>query len=410
MSQLPEPTASPGPEALPKQDALPAPGGVAAPAAPVSRRRSAARWGIAGVAALVVAGVTVGAVRVGGAVSGPEAALPGAAAAAQPGGDLAAADAPVAPIAFTATPPAQAPDSFDPLVRFARFGRLPAGMVPRTTVVQAGDQGGYTIEAGLPERSIGAQVAVTFFPRGVTPHRECLATANLVRPMRGMASTPTAAAAPAVPAVHGKPVKAVDGRMRWEYAPGAWAEAVGKDLVDREGEDPAANLRALADIAADLRYGVEALRFPLVVGGVPRSLRLAVASVTERSKTGWSSGLVFTAGPYCGGENVAPKDALAVRVDAIIPGYGWTGDHSNATVDGRHAVKQEFPTGATGLAVYDNPGPHVAVTTSDAATTQLVGGDGLVGLYRRIQVLGATDLSTIAQPADQGGWTTDPVR
>ncbi|GIF96303.1 hypothetical protein [Catellatospora citrea] len=44
------------------------------------------------------------------------------------------------------------------------------------------------------------------------------------------------------------------------------------------------------------------------------------------------------------------------------------------------------------------------------ATTSLFGGDGLVGLYRRVQVLDATSLATLAQPADQSGWTTDPVR
>ncbi|WP_155375344.1 hypothetical protein [Catellatospora vulcania] len=401
MSQLPAQPASPDPDASPRPDAPPDGDGVAPPAAPASRRRGAARWAIAGCAALLVAAVTAGAMQLGGAASTP---APDTAPASV---QAAAADAPVAPIAFTVTPPAQAPVSFDPLVRFARFGTLPAGMVPRTTLVQAGEQGGYTIEAGLPERSIGAQVAVTFFPRGVTPHRECSAAANLVRPPSGSRPTPTADLA--APAVQGKPAKLVDGRLRWEYAPGAWAEAIGKDLVDRAGDDTPAGLRALAGIVGDLRYGIESLRFPLVVGGVPQDLHLAAASVTERSKTGWSSVLMFTAGPYCAG-STTPQSTLGVRAEAIIPGYGWTGDRSNTTVDGRRAVKQESPTGATDLAVYGDPGPFVAVSSTDAATTQLVGGDGLVGLYRRIQVLGTTDLTTIAQPADQTPWTTDPIR
>ncbi|GAB4050801.1 hypothetical protein [Catellatospora paridis] len=397
MSQLPEPTASPGPDGLPDPTGI----ALAVPAAPT--RRGPARWVIASVGALVGVGVTVGAMRLGDVAVDHGAAQPAASATAH-SGELAAADASAVPIAFTPTPPAKALLSFHPVVRFARFGGLPAGMVPRTTVVQAREQGGYTIEAGLPDRSTGAQVAVTFFPRGVTPHRECLAAANLVHTRTASA---TVAAAPAV---RGKPAQLIDGRLRWEYAPGGWAEAVGKDLLDGAGEDAVKNLPALVEIAEDLRYGWESLRFPLAVGGIPQRMYLAVASVTERSKVGWSSGLVFTARPYCGGENAAPKDALAVRVEAIIPGYGWTGDHSNATVDGHRAVKQQSPTGQTTLAVYDDPGPYTVMTTSDAATTSLFGGDGLVSFYRRVQVLGTTSLATVAQPADQSGWTTDPVR
>lgn len=389
MSQLPEPTASPGPDALPA-DAAPS-------------RRGPARWVITSVGALVVVGVTVGAMRLGDVVAGPSIDQPVAGAAAH-SGELAAADPPSAATAFTPRPPAKAPLAFHPVVRFARFGGLPVGMVPRTTVVQAREQGGYTIEAGLPDRSTGAQVAVTFFPSGVTPHRDCLAAANLVH-IRTASATVAAA-----PAVRGKPAQLIGGRLRWEYAPGGWAEAIGKDLLAGAGEDPVKNLPALVEIAEDLRYGWESLRFPLAVGGIPQRMHLAVASVTERSKVGWSSGLVFTSRPYCGGEKAAPKDALAVRVEAIIPGYGWTGDHSNTTVDGHRAVKQESPTGQTTLAVYDDPGPYVVMTTSDAATTSLFGGDGLVGFYRRVRVLGATSLTTIAEPADQSGWTTDPVR
>ncbi|GAA2397821.1 hypothetical protein Cme02nite_06160 [Catellatospora methionotrophica] len=291
-------------------------------------------------------------------------------------------------------------------MRFARFGRLPAGMVPRTTVVQAGQRGGYTIEAGLPERSLGAQVAVTFFPNGVAPHRDCHAAANMVRPPAGTKPSP---AAPAAAHVHGKPAKLVDGRLRWEYAPGAWAEAVGKDLAAGAGDDPVANLDLLARIADDLHYGVESLRFPLVVGGVPDGLRLAVASVTERSKVGWGSVLIFTAGPYCHG-SATPQATLAVRAEAIIPGYGWTGDRSNATVDGRRAIKQQSPTGATDLAVYGDPGPYVIVSSSNEETTRLAGGDGLIPFYRHIQILGTTTLTTLAHPADQTSWTTAPTR
>lgn len=411
MSQLPSQPASDDPDARP-WSAVPH-GGVVAPATQATRRRGKLRWVVAGGAALLVAGVTVGAVQLGGAAPapgpaapaagtapGPAASTPGAGPAAE---QVAAADPPVASVVFTTTPPVEAPVSFDPLVRIARFGRLPAGMVPRTTVVQAGEQGGYTIEAGLPDRSIGAQVAVTFFPRGVAPHRACLAGANMVRAKPGT----TAATAPPV---HGKPAKLVDGRLRWEYAPGAWAEAVGKDLAKQPGDDPAANLPALSRIVGDLRYGVESLRFPMVLGGVPKVLRLAAASVTERSKTGWGSVLVFTPGSYCSGESQSPQSTLTLRAEAIVPGYGWTGDQGNTTVDGQSAFKQETPGGGTDLAVYDNPGPFVALATSDAATTRLAGGDGLVNLYRRVQVLGTGNLTGLAEPADQSGWTTDPVR
>ncbi|MEU8001327.1 hypothetical protein AB0B66_09235 [Catellatospora sp. NPDC049111] len=401
MSQLPAQPASTDPDARPT--ALPDQDGVSTPAVPAPRRGTL-RWVIAGGAALLVAAVTVGAVRLGGAATGPAAPSPGTGPADL---QIAAADPPVAPIAFTATPPTEAPVSFDPLVRIARFGRLPAGMVPRTTIVQAGEQGGYTIEAGLPNRSIGAQVAVTFFPRGAAPHRACLPGTNLVR--TGPGTTPAPAGTPA-PSLYGKPAKLVDGRLRWEYAPGAWAEAVGKDLAERAGDDPAANLPALAEIVRDLRYGVESLRFPVVLGGVPKGLPLAAASVTERSKTGWSSVLVFTAEPYCGGEHPFPQSTLSLRAEAIVPGYGWTGDQGNTTIDGHRAFKQEMPTGGAELAVYDNPGPFVALATSDAETTRLAGGDGLVNLYRRVQVLGTSNLAGLAEPADQSGWTTDPVR
>ncbi|MEU7820746.1 hypothetical protein [Catellatospora sp. NPDC049133] len=57
-----------------------------------------------------------------------------------------------------------------------------------------------------------------------------------------------------------------------------------------------------------------------------------------------------------------------------------------------------------------NPGPFVALAISDAATTCLTGRNGLVNRYRRVQVLGAGNLAGLAEPADQSGWTTDPVR
>ncbi|MEV4415238.1 hypothetical protein [Catellatospora sp. NPDC049609] len=422
MSQHPEPSAQPSPcAAPPAAPARPEPGGTDAVAvagvAPTSiaadavgrgtvgaaTRSRVAPW-LAAAALLVVGLAAFGVVRVAGAVGEPAASGPATAGPAT-AGPLAPADPPVAAVPFTATPPAQAPVSFDPLVRFARFGRLPDGVVHRTTIVQAGGRGAYTMEAGRPTRSTGAKVVVTFFPQGAAPHEDCSAAAGLAPRHFGASSS----APQVVPAVGGRPAQWADGRLRWEYAPGAWAEIAGEDLTDG-GDDAAAELAALAKVAGDLRFGAESLRFPLLVPHPAPDLRLVATTVTERSKVGWSAALAFSAGDYCPDGRGAAGGTLTVAVAAIIPGFGWTGDHANATLDGHSAIRQDLPGGGKALAVYDNPGPYLTLVAADDATRTLLGVPGLDGLYRRAQVLAEPDLHTIAEPVDQSGWTTDPVR
>ncbi len=368
-----------------------------APAAGSPHRRLGWRIAAAGV---LVAAVAFGAVRAVTATgSAPAAAVP------ETGWSAAPAEPPVAATPFTATPPAAAPASFDPLVRYARFGWLPTGVVARTTIVQAGARGAYTIEAGLPKSSIGAKILVTLFPQGVRPHRDC----SLAAGAAARTTDPAPAAPASVPAVGDRPATWADGALRWEYAPGAWAEIAGQELTPARG-DATAELGALARIAGDLRFGTESLRFPLAVPQPAEGLRLVAAWVTERSKVGWNGSLVFSAGDYCPDRKGFAEGVLSVGVTAIIPGYGWTGDHSNASVDGHRAIRQELPGGGRALAVYDDPGPYVTLGASDAGVAALLGAGGLEAYHRHVQVFAKPDLRTLAEPADQTTWTTDPLR
>ncbi|GIF80609.1 hypothetical protein [Catellatospora bangladeshensis] len=406
MTRLPEPPSSAGVPAAPLiPDGAPAPADGTTAAQVAQAGRSGSRRGLSG-RRIAAAGVLVAAVAFGAVRAGTVAGTPATGAAApETRWSAAAVEPPVPATPFTTTPPTAAPASFDPVVRFARFGWLPGGMVPRTTIVQAGPHGAYAMEAGLPKSSIGARVLVTFFPQGVPPHRDCsLAAGAMPR------SVEPAAAAPAVaPAVRGRPATWTDGALRWEYAPGAWAEIVGQELTPTR-EDTAAELAALARIAGDLRFGTASLRFPLAVPPPAEGLRLAAAWVTEQSKVGWTGSLVFAAGDYCPDPKGLAQGVLSVGVTGIIPGYGWTGDHSNATVDGHRAIRQDLPGGGKALAVYGDPGPYVSLGASDGEIAALLGAGGLEGFYRHVQVLAQPDLHALAEPADQAGWTTDPVR
>ncbi|GIG62612.1 hypothetical protein Lfu02_69840 [Longispora fulva] len=142
--------------------------------------------------------------------------------------------------------------------------------------------------------------------------------------------------------------------------------------------------------------------------GVPAGLPLVAVSVTERSKASWAAGLVFSAADgYCPVRGAVPG-TLTIAASAYVPGIGWGGGQSNATVDG-HQANRDHQGEAEGLAVFDVPGPQVSVAAGDQATLRLLGPDGLTRLYRAVTVLGAAPNSPTEAP-DTSAWTDTPMR
>lgn len=292
---------------------------------------------------------------------------------------------------------------FDPFRRHARFGWLPDGLVHRSTNVQRGSDGAVVIDAGRPDSNLGARVTVALFPPGVEPHAACL---PVLAGWPASLTSVTAAPAPAVggraaqwltvPDPHGDPA----GWLRWAYRDGATAVARAEDL----------SADVMQRIASGLTMTDEPLAFPFAVAGVPASLHPVAAMVLERSKNGWSGALEFASGDSCPSADATAPGSLVIRVDAYVPGIGWGGGASNTTIDGRPADRQTGPGGTESLAVFDVPGPRVALQSGDADTTGRLGKDGLTSLYRRITVLGTLPVPAAAGPPDLTTWTTEPLR
>jgi hypothetical protein len=299
-------------------------------------------------------------------------------------------DAISAPVTRPTTDAAPAPTAepgFDAWTRFADFGWLPDGLARTATTIRPGLAGGYTIEAGAGlDLVAGPHVTVTLFPPGTAPHPACPGSGAEAPEPEG---TPLAAEN-----VGGRPATwtptATSGRLRWQYAANAWAEADGDALDEAD----------VRHIATDLRTGGTApLRFPFTVSGIDRSTRLAVVGVTERSPSGWSSYLMFGAGTCTGTPSM-------IRISVgYVATLGGGPDYRNARVDGHRAYLQHSTVGGVTLSVFDVPGLDVTVDATDAAATRAMGDP--FALYRSVTVLGT--IPVLSGPPDTSTWTDTPL-
>ncbi|MFC0005447.1 hypothetical protein [Micromonospora siamensis] len=270
--------------------------------------------------------------------------------------------------------PDRAPAAFDPARQYADLGWLPAGLTDRTVVTRSTQ---LTLYAAAPQPGgEGMRLMLRMVPRGSD-----IALAdddNFVRPAGSAGTSGLTAAEP----VAGRPAwwnpVAVVGRgaaLRWQYAPGAWAE-VGLINVPA-GTDPQALVRR---IALDIRYAVDRpIPVPVAFRALPSTLKPMSYQVTTRPGGGWDARLA-----YGTGKRTKYGDwPLTVQ---LMPRTSEKGDGSvladpDSTIDGHPARRRTSGDGGASLQVYNVQGLYVEITANDEATLRALGGD-LDGLFR----------------------------
>jgi hypothetical protein len=329
-----------------RDEALPPSSVDLAGAMAAGHRRVLARRSLAIVTAgLTVIGIAIG---VGAAVRSPTAARP----------------APIAPATTSASPslPAAAPTAFDPMARYAAFGWLPSDFTVLTAVTRA-DQ--FVLQATHPGVPDGDRIELRMVPAG---HDILAASADGFSIPLGLdVQGPLLEAPP----VNGRTAwwntSGPDLGLRWEYAPGAWAEV----LVEVESGDPKTIARQVAE---SLRYGVnEPVRLPFSLTP-PSSMRPERVIVTT-GKPSWEVRVGY-------GDRDAhgdwPLDILMFPWKAE-DGYANMGT-PDTTVDGHPARMTTGIGGALGLQVYGVQGLYLEMYCTEPSLVP----DGLEPVFRAI--------------------------
>ncbi|MBQ0892033.1 hypothetical protein KBX37_02770 [Micromonospora sp. U56] len=291
---------------------------------------------------------------------------------------------PVAP-ALTPSPtaamPATAPAAFDPARQYAEFGWVPPVMTDRT--VRTGtDQ--LALTASAPQTSPrpvkdapAAELRLVAAGRDITlgidrdfavaAGRAGSAGLEPAEPVNGRAARWNANAAAAEPR---------SAALRWEYAPGAWAEVIVRHIPESAGDPRAVTRR----IALDLRYAVDRpIRLPVRFATPPAGLKPMAYLVTRRANDRWDVELSYGAGKRT-------KYGDWPLVVLMLPRKSVTGDGAvigdpTSRIDGHPARRTSSLDGGASLQVYGVQGLYVEMTAHDKATLRKLGGN-LDALFR----------------------------
>ncbi|SCE84605.1 hypothetical protein [Micromonospora mirobrigensis] len=265
--------------------------------------------------------------------------------------------------------PDRAPTAFDPARQYADLGWLPAGLTDRTVVTGPTR---LTMYAASPPQVVGEgmRLMLRMVPRG---HDIALADDDFFdRPAGSVGTAGLTAAEPVAgrPAWwNSLPVVGRGAALRWQYAPGAWAEVGLINVPD--GTDPQALVRR---IALDIRYAVDRpVRLPVAFRTLPSALKPMSFQVTTRSGGGWDARLAYGAG-----KRTKYGDwPLTVQ---LMPRTSEKGDGSvladpDSTLDGHPARRRTSGAGGASLQVYNAQGLYLELTANDGATLRALGGD-----------------------------------
>ncbi|SCE70222.1 hypothetical protein GA0074696_0319 [Micromonospora purpureochromogenes] len=289
---------------------------------------------------------------------------------------------PVAP-ALTPSPtaapmPATAPAAFDPARQYAEFGWVPPVMNDRT--VRTGtDQFALTASAPqMPPRP--AEETPTAELRMVPAGRDI--ALGIDRDFAVAAGRAGSAGLEPAELVNGRTARwntnaTVEPRsaaLRWEYAPGAWAEVIVRYAPVSAG-DPRAVARR---IALDIRYAVDwPIRLPVRFATPPAGLKPMAYLVTRRAYDGWDVEV-----SYGTGKRTKYGDwSLVVRVLPFTYPQGEVIALPDSRIDGHPARRRSSVDGGASLQVYWVQGLYVEMTAHDKATLRTLGGN-LDGLFR----------------------------
>ncbi|MDX6742285.1 hypothetical protein [Actinocorallia sp. A-T 12471] len=310
-------------------------------------------------------------------------------------------------------PPSVAPAPVplpNPITEQLEYGWLPDGYTPHSRSLQEG-----RVYFRVTKADSAAQVVVTLFPKGPEPElgymrRAVPAVAIPVPDVGGRAAHWLQPPPPGAGTADG------EARLRVEFAPGRWGEVE----VNETGLSARELTRIVRKVAAGVRIVAEPARFPFQISGFPARLTLDSAdSSPETANVHFTEGL---------GIALYPSD---------VRDHPWRNE-PNTTVDGHPAhhlvgtsttvpaddltpeerrLPENIAIGSERLCVYDVNGMDVCLTTSghpspgvtpppgkvslptpDWASEILRPSGGLLGLYRRMTVLGPHEDAWTAAP------------
>ncbi|MEU6072566.1 hypothetical protein [Micromonospora sp. NPDC047074] len=286
----------------------------------------------------------------------------------------------------------------DPTVQYVRFGWLPSGLngVQYQVGLLLSGPGVSLIghAAGSPQPNSWGGVAVSLYPKGVTP------SAPQVIGIDGRA--PTVSTVPA-PQVRGAAATFtqydVEGTdqlcLRWQYAPDGWAEV--RVAPWASGQDA----REIAlHVAQKLTLSTtERVRMPVQVTGVPQNLRPILTDVggpLTSDGTRWHAGVTYSAEP----PTANPGSQRAKTLDVTFSPYfkmtdkirtelnGKLPPQPNTTVDGHQAyfTPGGGPDWLESLTVYDVHGLTVSIDAHRGTLAE----QGTKELFQQLDLTGAT--------------------
>ncbi|MFB9837095.1 hypothetical protein [Actinoallomurus acaciae] len=292
------------------------------------------------------------------------------------------------PITLHSSPAAESAKYADPLVERAAFGWLPDGLHANGYVADHQHEKFFQTTAQGGRR--GATVTLTAYERGKEPFLGYL---------------PGGVPARRIPArsVNGHhaywvfepdPSGQSSFQLRWQYAPGSWADLQADGLRG----DRAELTRTAYRIAAAATFGSgRPIAMPLHVGGVPGGL--------SPDRTVLNNGAYGQVGAIVGYDAGGPSSSLGISVtksDGTI-GTG-VADKPGAPIKGNprpNTKLRGYPAyQAPGLLyVYGVNGFDVQIDASGAVLAKVNKAGGIAGLFSRLTVLGT----------DQANWTTNPI-
>ena len=292
------------------------------------------------------------------------------------------------PVTLHTSPAAKSAKYADPLMERATFGWLPAGLHANGYVADHQHEKYFqvTAQAGMGK----ATVTLTAYDRGKEPFLGYL---------------PGAVPAKRIPAasINGHraywifkpdPSGQSSFKLRWQYAPGSWAELEGSELKG----DSAALTKMAYKIAKSATFGSgRPIAMPLHVDGVPGGLS-PDRTVLNNGAYGQVSAIV---GYYAGGPT-SDLDISIVKSDGTIgtavPGKSGTPSKGfprpNTKLRGYPAYQAP-----SFVYVYGVNGFDVRIEASGSILAKINKTGGVVGLFRKMTVFGT----------DQASWTTNPV-
>ncbi|HUZ36307.1 MAG TPA: hypothetical protein VMV17_08255 [Streptosporangiaceae bacterium] len=241
------------------------------------RGRTRYRWRRAGIAsAPVLAAAAVAAVILATGAAPPIPGLGGA-----------APSASRTPVAGRSQPPgypARAPRRFNPLIPYASFGWLPAGL----SLLSGGTGRAQMYLTAGPEPG-HSTLALTVYSAD-----RCQLTHAQLSCAASASGGQTAQITGNAPAIHGHRAYWADGYLAWQYARHGWAWL---SLPARAGSQ---QRRIAAEVADHVRYGlatVPLLTFPAQLTGVPRSWQVSRVRFVQHAGVLRASQYALTAGP-----------------------------------------------------------------------------------------------------------------